>query len=431
MSAELDDQNVDDIEDALFHTSHMGTAIVRRGQFLRVNDELARILGRPVELLEGAPVDALDKIPAELTGPTRQPLRLWYSRRYIRPDGASRTLHIERVPLAADDTDTALLTVVDVTAQGRHGAEAIDQTRAVMLRAVDSMSDGFVVFDPDDRVVLCNRVYASTLEGFDDSESLVGVHVEEIIRRQIASGQPVPAEFAGDVERWVAERLAQHRSADGQPHVQELSGGRWVQSIRHRTPDGGIVVLRSDISAYKHNELAARLQAQYDHLTELPNRRLLHDRLTHALARARRAGAAVAVMLIDLDDFKPVNDTHGHRVGDEVLRVTASRLRAALRSADTVARYGGDEFVVVIDDLRRVAHIGEVTTKVIDAVERPIPLTAGPAEAPALQISCSVGISLFPQDGQDTEVLIRHADAAMYRAKQTGRGRYAYHSTVV
>lgn len=430
MSAESDDLYAGAERDALFHTSLIGTALIREGRFVRVNDELARLLGHHADALRGASARELDPVagaPAETSPPMA---RATYTRPYVRPDGAACLLRIERVPLSGLDGATALLSVVDATARDE-GAETMERAWGLMLQAVNSMSDGFVVFGADDRIVLCNQVYAATLEGFDDAESLVGVHVEEIIRRQIGRGQPVPADFGGDVEAWVADGLAQHRRADGRPHVQELSGGRWVQSIRHRTPDGGIVVLRSDITEFKHSELAARLQAQYDALTELPNRRLLHDRLTHALARARRAGAAVAVMLIDLDDFKPVNDTYGHRVGDEVLRVTANRLRAALRSADTVARFGGDEFVIVIDDLRHVAHIGEVTTKVIDAVERPITPTVGPSDPPALQISCSVGISLFPQDGQDSDVLIRHADAAMYRAKQTGRGRYAYHSTVV
>lgn len=314
----------------------------------------------------------------------------------------------------------------------RHEREqraALENARALLMRAVNSMSDGFVLFDPDDRIVLCNQVYATTLEGFDTAHSLIGVDVETIIRRQIEKGQPIPPEFEGNVDRWVADRLATHRRADGRPHVQQLSGGRWVQSIRHRTPDGGIVVLRSDITAFKESERAAQLLAQHDPLTGLPNRRLLHDRLSQALARARRNAEIVAVLMIDLDGFKAVNDTYGHKGGDEVLRVTAERLRSCLRGADTVARFGGDEFVAVVAALAQPADVALVAGKIVDAVARPIPpLWTTDRGVPDVSIRCSVGISLQPADGEDAETLIRLADAAMYRAKQAGGARFEYHA---
>ncbi len=305
----------------------------------------------------------------------------------------------------------------------------LENARALLMRAVNSMSDGFVLFDADDRIVLCNQVYATTLEGFDTAQSLVGVDVEAIIRRQVEKGQPIPPEFEGNIDRWVADRVATHRRADGQPHVQQLSGGRWVQSIRHRTPDGGIVVLRSDITAFKESEKAAQLLAQHDPLTGLPNRRLLQDRLTQALARSRRTTEITAVLMIDLDGFKQVNDTHGHKAGDEVLRVVAERLNACLRSADTVARYGGDEFVAVVSALAQPADIALVAAKIIDAVAQPIPpLWTTVRDVPGVVIGCSIGISLHPRDADDPESLIRLADRAMYRAKEAGRGRYLYYA---
>jgi diguanylate cyclase (GGDEF)-like protein len=305
---------------------------------------------------------------------------------------------------------------------------ALENARTLLMRAVNSMSDGFVLFDADDRIVLCNQVYATTLEGFDTAQSLVGVDVETIIRRQIEHGQPIPPEFEGNLDRWVADRLATHRRADGQPHVQQLSGGRWVHSIRHRTPDGGIVVLRSDITAFKESEKAAQLLAQHDPLTGLPNRRLLQDRLAQATARSKRGGEAVAVLVIDLDGFKEINDRDGHKGGDEVLRVVAERLKGCLRSADTVARFGGDEFVAVISELAKPEDAALVAAKIIASVAQPIPrlwMTAG--DTRAVGLGCSVGISVHPRDAESPEALIRLADAAMYRAKQAGRGRFAYH----
>lgn len=300
---------------------------------------------------------------------------------------------------------------------------ALENARALLMRAVNSMSDGFVLFDPDDRIVLCNQVYATTLEGFDTAQSLIGVDVETIIRRQVEHGQPIPAEFEGNLDRWVADRVAIHRRADGRPHVQQLSGGRWVQSIRHRTPDGGIVVLRSDITAFKESEQAAQLLAQHDPLTGLPNRRLLHDRLSQALARSRRNAEMVAVLMIDLDGFKAVNDTHGHKGGDEVLRATAERLRNCLRSADTVARFGGDEFVAVVAALAQPADVALVAGKIVEAVSRPIPpLWTADRGVPDVSIGCSVGISLQPADGDDPEALIRLADTPRCIARSRPAG---------
>lgn len=313
----------------------------------------------------------------------------------------------------------------------RRQRAALENARALLMRAVNSMSDGFVLFDADDRVVLFNQVYATTLEGFDTAQSLVGVEVEAIIRRQVAKGQPIPPEFDGNIDRWVADRVAIHRRADGQPHVQQLSDGRWVQSIRHRTPDGGIVVLRSDITAFKESEKAAQLLAQHDPLTGLANRRLLQDRLTQALARSRRAGETIAVLMIDLDSFKTVNDTHGHKAGDEVLRVSAERIRNCLRSADTVARFGGDEFVAVVAALARPGDVSLIATKIVEAVTQPIaPPWTTARDAPPVRIGCSIGISLHPMDADDPDALIRLADAAMYRAKQAGGGRFVYHEAL-
>lgn len=297
----------------------------------------------------------------------------------------------------------------------------LENARALLLRAVNSMSDGFVLFDAEDRIVLCNQVYASMLDGFPTAEAMVGMKVEDIIRRQVEHGQPVPPEFGGDIDRWVADRLALHRKADGQPHIQQLSDGRWVQSIRHRTPDGGIVVLRSDITKFKQSELIAH----HDLLTGLPNRRLMMDRLALALARARRAKELVAVLLVDLDDFKPVNDRHGHTAGDDVLRVTAGRLRECLRSTDTVARFGGDEFVIVLDGLTDDADVSRIASKINGTVARPIaPVWSTEPGTPDALIGCSIGIAVFPRDGDGADELIRLADAAMYQAKKTNRGGY-------
>ncbi len=388
-------------------------------RFVRVNEEFVRISGWSRFDLETQSAAIIE--PATATAE-----RTRYERDYVRPDGEHRILLIEAVGLGPG---RHLYSVIDIT-EGQRRAAELENARALLVRAVDSMSDGFVLFDADDRVIICNQVYAAMLEGcgagtpaFGPPESMVGMHAETIIRKQVEQGQPVPAEYGGDIDRWVADRIAKHRRADGVPHEQQLTGGRWVRSIRHRTPDGGMVVLRSDITAFKQRERAAELLAQHDELTGLPNRRLLPDRLGQALGRARRNAEIVAVLLIDLDDFKPVNDTHGHTAGDDVLRLTAERLKGCLRTSDTVARYGGDEFVVVAE-CAHAADVNAVAAKILDALSRPIPpLWSTDLTMANVVITCSIGVSQYPRDGDDPETLIRLADAAMYKAKQSGRGR--------
>lgn len=347
-----------------------------------------------------------------------------------RHDGRRVAVSVSAAPLRGADGNIigASGTNVDITERQQRITD-LDNTRALLMSAVERMSDGFALFDPNDRIVLCNQRYALMIDPEASAQSLTGVHVADIIRDQIARGQPVPPEYAGRIEEWIAARITQHCHADGQPYVQRTAGGRWTQSIRHRTPDGGMVVLRSDITAHKEREQAAQLLAQHDALTGLPNRRLLHDRLAQALTRSRRAGDMVAVLLIDLDSFKPVNDAFGHQAGDEVLRVVAGRITECVRAADTVARFGGDEFVVVLDGLVQSTDASSVAEKIIESVRRPIPqVWASTQPVPQCQVGCSIGASLFPGDADDPEKLIRKADGAMYRAKEAGRGRFVYYA---
>jgi diguanylate cyclase (GGDEF)-like protein len=192
-----------------------------------------------------------------------------------------------------------------------------------------------------------------------------------------------------------------------------------------------VVGIYTDITQMKRSEEAVRVLAQHDALTGLPNRRLMNDRLAQATAQARRNQELVGLLLIDLDDFKPVNDEHGHRAGDEVLRVVALRLKECVREVDTVARYGGDEFVVVLSSVNRPRDAGLVAEKIIAALAEPIPalwVSQHGRHATEVQIGCSVGIAMFPQDSTQPDGLIRCADAAMYVAKSRGRGCLVFHA---
>jgi len=166
-------------------------------------------------------------------------------------------------------------------------------------------------------------------------------------------------------------------------------------------------------------EAAATHLAHHDALTGLPNRRLLTDRLNMGIAHARRHGRCVALLCLDLDGFKRVNDTQGHDAGDELLRQVANRLRTVLRGEDTIARTGGDEFVITLGDLDDSSQAQSVAEKIIRAMS--IPFTLGDAEA---TIGTSVGIALYPLHGDTEQALLKSGDAALYRAKAKGKSRY-------
>jgi diguanylate cyclase (GGDEF)-like protein len=212
----------------------------------------------------------------------------------------------------------------------------------------------------------------------------------------------------------VREVVGRHK--DGSPFPLELAVSE--ACVNGRRVFTGVV---RDISKRKAAQEQANHLALHDPLTGLPNRRLLQDRLTNALAQARRKRGLVAVLLLDLDDFKAVNDTLGHPAGDALLQAIARRLSGILRVSDTLARLGGDEFALVQVGARQPADIAILAQKVLAALASPFDL--GGQEA---YISTSLGIALFPDDGGDTHDLLKNADLALYRAKAEGRGRFRF-----
>ncbi len=197
------------------------------------------------------------------------------------------------------------------------------------------------------------------------------------------------------LERAVAERTAELKSANDR--------------------------LEAEIAERKQAEERARHLADHDALTGLPNRRLLEDRLTQALALSYRNRQQTAVMFIDLDRFKTINDSLGHSIGDVLLKEIAQRLVKQLRIGDTICRIGGDEFVVVLPEVKRSSDVAQVAQKVIETLSLPVAI-----EERELTVTPSIGISVFPEDGRDAETLIRNADAAMYHAKEMGRANYQF-----
>jgi diguanylate cyclase (GGDEF)-like protein len=179
------------------------------------------------------------------------------------------------------------------------------------------------------------------------------------------------------------------------------------------------VALFSDITPMKAHQQQLEHIAHYDALTHLPNRVLLADRLQQAILQSQRRRHSLAVVFLDLDGFKSVNDRHGHAVGDTLLIALAQRMKASLREGDTLARMGGDEFVVILVDLEQAQDCDPVLERLLLAVSAPF--ESGSA---VLQVSASMGVTIYPQDGSDADLLMRHADQAMYAAKQAGKNRF-------
>lgn len=162
--------------------------------------------------------------------------------------------------------------------------------------------------------------------------------------------------------------------------------------------------------------------ARLDALTGLPNRVLLLDRFAHSIANANRRGGRLALLFVDLDNFKQINDSHGHAFGDEVLTLAARCLASTVREVDTVSRHGGDEFLILLDDVAQPSDAVRVADKLI--AELALPHRVNNIE---LSLTASIGISLYPDDGDNADTLIKRADAAMYRAKRQGRGSFCFH----
>jgi len=175
------------------------------------------------------------------------------------------------------------------------------------------------------------------------------------------------------------------------------------------------------VSVARAMSLRMSYLAQHDLLTELPNRMLLNDRLTQAIASAQRHRTSLAVLFLDVDHFKHINDSLGHAIGDQLLHSIAQRLVACVRRSDTVSRQGGDEFVVLLSEVARAEHAAFTAAKILTAVSRPHRI--GHQD---LHVTVSVGIGVYPDDGVDAETLLKNADTALFQAKALGRGNHQF-----
>ena len=300
---------------------------------------------------------------------------------------------------------------VDITAR-KEAESNLAQAAQVFLNARDAI----IMMDAEYRVRAVNGAFTS----------ITGYAPEHILGQPLAGlgwdaddgfYERIWSELGGQ-DHWEGE-LASVRS-NGERYAVRVA----LTAIRDAHGDvSSYMAMLSDISERKRLEEQVRHQAEHDALTGLPNRILFLDRLHQALATWRRQQHRCAVLFIDLDKFKAINDTHGHQAGDAVLREVAARLRACVRGVDTISRLGGDEFVVLLADIKGADQAAHVAGAVSQALARPMDLKGQP-----VALSVSTGIALCPDDGVEVEALLHHADVAMYHAKQDGRNTFRFFS---
>lgn len=242
-------------------------------------------------------------------------------------------------------------------------------------------------------------------------ESVEGLSsVNTALKRELASNAaPRAVEIALDKNAAIEDKV---RDAYARLTAVNLALER---EIRER------IMVDHQLAAAEEQKEGARHAAFHDQLTGLPNRALFNDRLEHGLVQAKRHGRALAVMFVDLDKFKVVNDTYGHDAGDVVLQTAARRLRENTRGGDTVSRHGGDEFLYLLTEARDETNIAMIAQKIIKAIQAPYKVRVRDLDITP-SIGASIGISIFPKDGATADVLIKSADDAMYRAKQSKSG---------
>jgi diguanylate cyclase (GGDEF)-like protein len=282
--------------------------------------------------------------------------------------------------------------------------------------AFESMAEGLVLFDAEERLVCCNRRY---LDCFPRTAwmRVPGARIADLRAAAIKFGEFKGVD-PGNGSAWTAAQQSIYR--DGGRAEYELADGRYMVTVTRKTPDGGRVVVWHDITDRKRLERELEHRATHDNLTGLPNRAMFRDELRRARARAERDGTELAVMLLDLDLFKEVNDTHGHAVGDELLAEVAQRLEAAVRAGDFVARLGGDEFAILAAWPAGTSQVESLAPRILQRLTKPLHLGRA-----MLRPSASIGVAVYPTDPSGAEQLLEHADRALYSAKAAGRGTWA------
>lgn len=357
--------------------------------------------------------------PAELVAKRSESALQFTSHKYEYTRSGGKTTLVEGYPLVMDGQIQGLVTrYSDATGQKQIAVE-LQRKNDMLQTLVDNIPGGVTLFDANFNLLVHNQEFVRLLD-FPPELFQGTPQLADFFRFNAQRGEYGP----GDWEVQVEERLATARL--GQPHLFKRTrpNGRILEIRGLPLSDGGFVTIYTDISAQQRAAEAIERLAHRDALTGLANRYSLEARLDQLVADAKRHSRSLAIMFLDMDNFKTVNDTLGHSVGDQFLHEVARRLRSTVRDNDIVARLGGDEFVVVLAELEDKGDVATVASKIIDSLSHTILVGAH-----KLSASVSIGICFYPDDGQDRGALMQSADIAMYHAKNSGKGVFRCFNT--
>jgi len=389
--------------------------INRHGRATFVNDAAARLLGYRVDELQDRPICGMigagEEICAGAADSAQSPGTRSGETHFRTRDGGELSVEFTASPLRGGDGELGTVVVFSDIGERKRNEASLKLSDMVFRH----ITDGLLVADPHGIILQANPAICA-MTGYSAEELLgrtpkifnSGLQTREFYRH-----------FWQSLEQesyWEGELINRRKDGTSYP-VWET-----VVALRDEADQiSGYVSLVRDVTEAKASQEHIHRLAYFDSLTGLANRDLFNDRLSHALVGARRNDTKLALMFLDLDGFKHVNDSLGHPVGDLLLRAVAKRLEGSLRKNDTVARFGGDEFAVLLEDIDGQAQVGLVAEKLVQAVGRMFEV-----QGQQLHIGTSIGVSFFPEDGDDPVVLLKNADTAMYRAKDRGRGNYQF-----
>jgi len=309
---------------------------------------------------------------------------------------------------------TLFLIVRRLNQQHRSAEHRLAQKSQHLDTAINNMTQGLLLFDSSSRLVVCNQRF---IDMFQLSSDIVkpGCHFRDVIQHRKDNGT-----FVGDVDAYCASFLRSVMEDSALDTVLNTPDGRSIQILVQKSADGGWASTLEDITERKRSEERIAHLAHYDALTDLPNRVMFRQQIESEIA-ALKDGAKLAILYIDIDEFKSINDTLGHAVGDELLKIVATRLRRCVGNSGFVARLGGDEFAIVQTGIAHHDDVRKLVLPLYDAIRQPYECFGN-----QLTTDASIGIALAPADGNDLDELLRHADLAMYSAKAAGRRTYRF-----